>query len=77
MYWKLVADGVILSIGISNPPYGTAITADEYQRILQAFRSQTFEPGYIYELLDGTLEWRITPIPEPDPPEPEPEGNDE
>ena len=61
MYWKIVTDGVIKSIGFSNPSEGIEITATEYAQILAVIQSCPHEPGYAYELLEN-LTWRVTQI---------------
>ena len=65
MYWKIIEDGVIKCIGISNPVEGIEITDTEYAQILAVIQSCPHEPGYVYELLEN-LTWRVTQIGEVD-----------
>lgn len=75
-YYKCVEEGYIIAIGTNGPDTVTAISSDEYQRILEIFHNKPEPPtGYDYILRDSDLQWELIELPpEPvDDPDAQPE----
>lgn len=65
-YTRKTENGYIISLSTDNAPSGGNITQDEYNGLMELYRSKPKAPaGYDYRLKE-TLEWELYKLPQPE-----------
>ena len=68
-YTRKTENGYIISLSTDDAPSGGNITKDEYNGLMELYRSKPKAPaGYDYRLKE-TLEWELYEVPKPEAPE--------